>query len=310
MRNIFEEIVITNKFVIQNAKYVSIKDENIKEFATKIDKIKVNNWLETSSYDLLNENIEDIINFLLYFEAIDFSFWGDPKWSIETNEGIKDGSIALMYAMLGYFRKNKNFINMNKEEFRELLKGNIEIPLFEERWKIIKYVNNVISKEMDGNFYRKIYNLKTDIELINFIISNFKNFKDERIYRKRKIYFYKLAQLLTSDILHMREKKEKIKVDYTNLIGCSDYKIPQVLRALNLIEYNLELANLVDNKIEIKENSEYEVEIRASVIYVINQIKQLTNNINSIDINDYIWLMGRDKKLIKKPYHLTRSTNY
>ena len=142
MRNIFEEIVITNKFVIQNAKYVSIKDENIKEFATKIDKIKVNNWLETSSYDLLNENIEDIINFLLYFEAIDFSFWGDPKWSIETNEGIKDGSIALMYAMLGYFRKNKNFINMNKEEFRELLKGNIEIPLFEERWTIIKYVNN------------------------------------------------------------------------------------------------------------------------------------------------------------------------
>ena len=32
---------------------------------------------------------------------------------------------------------------------------------------------------------------------------------------------------VTSDILHIREKKEKIKVDCSHLVGCSDYKIPQ-----------------------------------------------------------------------------------
>lgn len=164
---------------------------------------------------------------------------------------------------------------------------------------------------MNGSFYKAIYNLKTDEELFDFIINNFKDFEDTRTYKGKTIYFYKLAQLLTSDILHMREKKEDIKVDYSHLVGCSDYKIPQGLRALNLVSYNEELANLVDNKIEIKQNSEYEVEIRATVIYVINKIKELLDNkINAIDLNDYIWLMSKNKDLPKKPYHLTRNTNY
>ena len=65
------------------------------------------------------------------------------------------------------------------------------------------------------------------------------------------------------------------------------------------------------NKIEIKENSKYEVEIRATVIYVIDEIKRLLNNkVNAIELNDYIWLMSKNKELPKRPYHLTRTTNY
>ena len=219
--------------------------------------------------------------------------------------------MALMFAMLRYIRENKSFDSMTKENFKEYLKGNVEIPLFEERFKIIKNVNKVVNETFSGDFYNAIYNLTNDEELFKFIIDNFEDFKDIRTYEGKKIYFYKLAQLLTSDILHIREKKENIKVDYSHLVGCSDYKIPQGLRALNLVKYNEELANIVDNKIEIKENSKYEVEIRATVIYVIDEIKRLLNNkVNAIELNDYIWLMSKNKELPKRPYHLTRTTNY
>ena len=264
-----------------------------------------------SPYNLLDENVETIITFLLYFEAIDFSFWGSPKWQIETINGKEDGSMALMFAMLRYIRENKSFDSMTKENFKEYLKGNVEIPLFEERFKIIKNVNKVVNETFSGDFYNAIYKLTNDEELFKFIIDNFEDFKDIRTYEGKTIYFYKLAQLLTSDILHIREKKENIKVDCSHLVGCSDYKIPQGLRALNLVKYNEELANIVDNKIEIKENSKYEVEIRATVIYVIDEIKRLLNNkVNAIELNDYIWLMSKNKELPKRPYHLTRTTNY
>ena len=59
---------------------------------------------------------------------------------------------------------------------------------------------------------------------------------------------YKLAQLLTSDILHIRELKENIKVDYSHLVGCADYKIPQVMRGLGILEYNRKLADIIDNR--------------------------------------------------------------
>ena len=62
---------------------------------------------------------------------------------------------------------------------------------------------------------------------------------------------------------------------------------------------------------EIKINSEYEVEIRANMLVVIDLIKEkLKNKVCSIDINDYIWSQGRNKNIELKPYHLTRNTNY
>ena len=57
--------------------------------------------------------------------------------------------------------------------------------------------------------------------------------------------------MLTSDILHIRELKENIRMDYSHLIGCADYKIPQVMRGLGILEYNDKLANIIDNKKEI-----------------------------------------------------------
>lgn len=305
------KIIESNKYVIENAKFIQINKKEIEKFANQIKDVNIQNWLYNSPYKLLDENIETIITFLLYFEAIDFSFWGNPKWHIETINGVEDGSMALMYAMLRYMRENKSFNNLTKEKFKKYLQGNIDIPLFEERYQIIKNINKVVNEKMDGNFYNAVFKLTSDEELFSFIIDNFEDFKDVRTYQGKIIYFYKLAQLLTSDILHIREKKENIKVDYSHLVGCSDYKIPQGLRALNLVEYNKELAYIVDNKIEIKENSTYEVEIRATVIYVIDEIKKLLNNkINAIELNDYIWLMSKNKELPKRPYHLTRTTNY
>lgn len=68
---------------------------------------------------------------------------------------------------------------------------------------------------------------------------------------------------------------------------------------------------MVDNKIEISENHPYEVEIRASMLVVINYIfNQLDHTVCKIDINDYIWSKGRDKDKVNKPYHLTRTISY
>lgn len=61
---------------------------------------------------------------------------------------------------------------------------------------------------------------------------------------------------------------------------------------------------------EIKENSRYEIEIRASMIVVIDRIKKLDNYILSIDIYDIIWSLGQDKQKNLKPYHLTRTMSY
>lgn len=95
----FNKIIESNEFVIENAKYVKVNTDEIKKFVENIKQVNIQNWLFNVPFNLLDENIGTIIEFLLYFEAIDFSFWGNPKWEIQTEKGKLDGSIALMQCL-------------------------------------------------------------------------------------------------------------------------------------------------------------------------------------------------------------------
>ena len=307
-----DKIKNTCQYVVDNSKYVKINYVKLNDFINNLNPKNLKDWILYNPYNILELDIETLINFLLIFQSIDYSFWGQPKWEVITDDGVKDGSDALLYIMLKYVKETKNtdFSSMTIDEFRQLLKGNIEIPLLKERYKTISDISKIVNEKMNGSFYKYIKDINADIELFNIIISNFESFKDERTYNGRTIYFYKLAQLLTSDILHIKEELEGIKVDYSNLIGCSDYKIPQTLRALGILEYNDELSYIVDNKEPIEISSEYEVEIRASQLAVIDYITNKLPNTKSIDINDYLFVYSKKVKDIAKPYHLCRNTNY
>lgn len=308
---ILQTILKDCQFVMDNSKYVTINYEVLDSFIKNIDCNNLKHWLSSNPYGILDLNIDFIINFLLVFTSINYSFWGDPKWTIETDDGLKDGSDALLYCLLNYAKNNNStdFSKLTKKEFISILKGNIKIPLFEERYNTIVNISNIVNNNMNGNFYNSIKNITIDTQLFNLIINNFSCFNDERTYKDKTIHFYKLAQLLTSDILHIRSNIEKIEVDYSHLLGCADYKIPQIMRALGIIEYNDELSLLVDNKQELCVSSLYEVEIRASMIVVINYIADKIN-CPAMDVNDYFFTSGKNVKTKIKPYHLCRNTNY
>ena len=70
------------------------------------------------------------------------------------------------------------------------------------------------------------------------------------------------------------------------------------------------LSNIVDVRRELDNSSKYGVEISASQIVVIDYIKSKLKNVNSIDINDYLFTYSKKVKNIVRPYHLCRNTNY
>ena len=98
---------------------------------------------------------------------------------IDTDEGIKDGSDALLYVMIKYVKKTKNtdFSNISLNDFKNILKGNVEIPLLEERYKTIVDISKIVNEKMNGNFYKFIKNITSDTQLFDIIISNFESFK-------------------------------------------------------------------------------------------------------------------------------------
>jgi hypothetical protein len=302
------ELETSYKYVCDNSIDVKINYDKIDNLIELIESSNVTYWLDSNPYNIMDMDVESIINFLLIYHTIgDYCFWGDPKWTINTDKGNLDGSFAIMYIIVNRYIQNPDF-NMSLDEFNELLKGNGILPLLEDRYNNLVEMNNYLGNK---SFYNIIKDMTTDIELLEHIISNLKYFEDISDYNGNKILFYKRAQLLTSDILHVRELKEKIKVDYTHLIGCADYKIPQVMRCYGMLEFSEYLSHKVDNMIPLDENSSEEVEIRANTLQVINYIyEKLNKKYPRMDINDFIWLLGQDKSKMIKPYHRTLTKHY
>ena len=298
------------EYVCNNSKNIKINYSKIDDMIEQIKNSSVDYWLDSNPYSLMDLKTEEIINFLFIYHTIgDYCFWGDPKWKIQTDLGTLDGSYAIIYLILNRFKENNNF-EMSFEEFKKLLKGNVTIPLLEDRYQNLVKLNNFLkSRNMTG--YELIKELNVDNELFDFIVSNFDFFEDKSNYDGKEILFYKRAQLFTSDILHVREKKEHINVDYSHLIGCADYKIPQVMRCYGMIEFSDSLAEKIDSKIELEEGSLEEIEIRANTLKVINYIyEKLDKKYSRMNINDFIWILGQDKSKMTKPYHRTLTKHY
>lgn len=66
--------------------------------------------------------------------------------------------------------------------------------------------------------------------------------------------------------------------------------MPRGLRAEEILSYTEELETMVDNNIEVKKDSEYEVEIRTYTLYVIEYVKNKKNkNLNSVRWDNILW---------------------
>ncbi len=310
------------KYVVENSKHVSINRVKILDFCNYFKHTHIKHWLDEAPFDLSELNDEDRLNFLLIFNSISFSYWGDPKWTILYKDKKYDGSWA-MIASIGRAIKNKipiiyprYLVNLTEKDFERILKGNCKIPLFNERLKILRDVGKILINKYGGEFANLVKEAKGDaIKLVELIVENFPGFNDFAEYKGRKVFFSKRAQLLVADIYQIfHGKKYGMLKNIDKLTACADYKLPQILRKLEIFSYSQNLAKKIDNKKEIEEGSKEEVEIRANTIWAVElikkELKKKMPNVNSIHVNDHIWLLSQKKFPKDKPYHLTRTSSY
>ncbi|KAI9915378.1 hypothetical protein PsorP6_006990 [Peronosclerospora sorghi] len=94
----------------------------------------------------------------------------------------------------------------------------------------------------------------------------------------------------------------------------ADYRVPQVLRAEQVLVYSTELANLIDSKAEIAAGSEMEVELRAATIQAVEGIHkrmQMRGHcLAVVELDWLLWQIGEDRKTHLLPHHRTWSIYY
>ena len=313
-----EKILDSIKYVVDNSNYVVINRNNIDNVISLLKESKREPWLNSDYLDLENFSQEQILFYLILCESLNFCYWdSDIKWKIEYRDEWYSGSFGLFYAISKAIKNGYNLLNIEYlenitiEELDEIFKGTTSIPLLKERFEIIK---QLVSEYKQISNITQSMSANSDIELLNNIVNHFSNFRDISLYKGREIYFFKRAILLVGDlILNISSISKSVKND-DNMTGCADYKIPQVLRHLGILEYSDDLTTLIDERQEIQHDSEMEVEIRANMLYAIELIKEKLHqngiDMNSVQIDNALWLLSKNKAFKDKTHHLTRTIYY
>ena len=300
------------KYVVDNSKYVSLNIDKVDNVIDAINDFNYKHWSKNINLDLTEEKW---ILLAFIIESMNFCFWQKPKWKIIYKKEIMSGSNALFYSVIRAIETKlisldiEYLHNLNKETFLKIfvaVEGNIS--LIDYRYENFKEVIDVFYN--NKNIYKELYSIKSDIELLKFIVKTFKSFNDKSIYNNKVIYFNKRATLLVNDLFHLSKTISSNINNVNNLSGCADYGLPRTFRDYEILNYSSSLKKLIDNEKEISHNSKMEIEIRANTLYAIELIKEKLNKkgllINSVELDNLIWLLYKSNKGKKSiPHHTT-----
>ncbi|CAD8100092.1 unnamed protein product [Paramecium primaurelia] len=302
------------QFVSDNSKHVKINKEELQK---QVNEWYINNkhkYKEFDEYEChLGGDEEQIVDFLFILDSLNFCFWPQKDYEYENlSSAIKE-----CFQKCPQQFKAESILKMTFEEFQQLLFPNFpNFPLITERFRLLQHASEVLMTFFEGEFVNVIKAAKNSAaKLLNILTTQFLGFQDHAIYQGRQTFFYKRSQILIGDIYAALKGQGLGKFnDIEILTMFPDYRVPQILNQLNVLQYDEELQNMIKNEIEINHGSEYEIEIRANSVIAVELIKEefkkLGQKLNSIEVDWMLWQMGEELRFDIVPHHRTLSIYY
>lgn len=259
-------------------------------------------------------------NYVLVLDALNFCFWADPgqtRWEVEYQGQRFNGYKALSTALRRAVEEGVPLLEadwlaqVTPEQMAHVLRGVGEIPMMEQRVANAREVGQVLAARWEGRFESMARAAGgSAVELVLLVERELGSFRDVARYRGQEVRLLKRAQILVVDLFGtFHGQGPGALTGLEQLTAFADYKIPQILRTLGTLVYSDELAALVDSRTELPAGSEKEVEIRAAMIWAVDELARAMG-LNAYEIDWYLWNEGQRPQPGEQPYHRTRTVFY
>ena len=263
---------------------------------------------------------QERIAFFTVFHSVGFSYWGEPRWQIKEGDTTYDGAMAWLVCL----SRDKRFLQgdflqaVDAAQWQEFIRGcdEVEMPMLAERLQLLQELGQKLEQ-----FKAMIANKATTggatsaLGLAFYIAENLPGFNDRANYKGLAMPILKRAQLLASDLNQIFSEHDKPLIDIDQLTASADYKIPQLLRAKDILVYDDALAAQIDQKVQMVAGCQAEIEIRACTIVAVEKLRiellRAHLEMDSRTVDRKLWLAAQrlDKGKVK-PYHRCRTINY
>lgn len=310
-----QEVLESAHWVVTQARHVTLDEDALHASAQQLARQPLE-----LTWDGLHfrDGTERTVQYLFVLDSLNFCFWPEPRWRYRGH----DGYIALATALKDAVARADQLgdaaflAQLDRATLQGILNGENEIPLLDERVRILREVGTVLQQKYEGQAARLVEQAgRSVVRLVELMAWDFSSFRDEAVYRERTVYFYKRAQIFCADLYGAFGGQSWGEFsDIDKLTAFADYKVPQVLRHLGILRYSRELAAKIDRREELRAGSEEEIEIRAHTIWAVELLKRELERLGhprrSFEIDWLLWNLGQQEEFRQKPYHRVRTIFY
>jgi hypothetical protein len=318
------DVLATTRFVVDNSRDVAIDQAGVERVAADL----ITHSRNIVTYDCTRHlcgTSTEVANFVLVLDTLNFSFWPDPgkaRWTISAKGELLNGYWALVAALRRAMAKGVPLTDaaylsaITAEALGDLLDGSGPIPLLDERAAALREAGQSLLTRDGGQFVNTIARANGSARaLAALLATELPSFADVATYRGQAIYFLKRAQICACDVYGASSGRAWGNLaELDHLTAFADYKIPQVLRALGILNYSEPLARSVDNLVPLAPGREWEIEIRAATIWAVEYLRRALAErgvtLRPFEIDWHLWELGQQLPPDTRPYHRTRTIYY
>ncbi|MGH9787868.1 MAG: queuosine salvage family protein [Candidatus Acidiferrales bacterium] len=277
----------------------------------------------------LGEDTRQAIDFLLVANSIDFAFsdfstgvkfetdysgrrWSDSEALFACLKRALDDGVAIL--------DGRTLSRVTKADLERVFRGNIELPMLDERVEILRAVGKTLTENYDGRFSNFVASASPRLYdngrgLLDKLVKEFPRFNDVSLYDGHEVKIYKLAQLGFWMLYATLGRSGGFRLeDPDKLTAFADYIVPVALRVMGILRYSPALEEAIRKGKMIPRDSAEEIEIRAHTLYAtallteeVNQRRPANMKVIIPQIDARLWTHYHTTHW---PHHLTRTIMY
>ncbi len=318
------EVLKTTEKVVQKSRHVRMNREALIASVRRMvaENTKVPPW---DSRHHFFDGGKKTVTYFLVLDTVNFCFWtpeGVATWEIDFEGRKISGYYALAVALKHAFEEDRPIIRagdlarLSLEGLREIMGGTGELQLMAQRTANLNELGNLLLDEFNGEACRLVEAAgRSALNLAGLLSEKLASYRDVAVYEGENIFFLKRAQILAADLYGAFRGRGWGKFsDIYRLTAFADYKLPQVLRQLGILEYATELAERVDRLELLEPGCPEEVEIRANTVWAVElirkELERMGRDLKAFEIDWLLWNMGQEDRYRKSPYHRCLTTFY
>ena len=172
--------------VIEQAEHVRINQRKLGEFCLRFEGLSTDFKQPFTSIRL---NPEDKIQLDFVYNAANFCYWGEPKWTVTYQDKPISGAYGMKAAFNRAFEEGFPLLDpsyltiLSEGDFAHITRGSGQLPLFQERILFLHQLGAILNQKYDGNAMNVVAAGQGNaLQLLDLVADNFPCYYDTATY--------------------------------------------------------------------------------------------------------------------------------